>query len=124
MVYEELTKNVRNVKEKPIATIGSGGVVYLNTFIMRTWFQGIKWVKLFFDNARDILAVKPLKKEEENSFRLTFSSVSHKSTGVVAARSAIKRLKIDYSKTKQYEANWNKKEGMLEIQLDKDKYKK
>ena len=58
-----------------------------------------------------------MTQEEEDSFHLTFSSITDKSTGVIAGRSVVKSLKIDYSTKKHYEATWNKKEGMLEISI-------
>ena len=102
-----------------MVTIGSGGVIYLNAFIMRNYYKGINWVVLLHDKIAHSLAIKPCLKEEEGAFRLNFSSLESKSTGVIAARSVIKYLKIDYSKTKQFVSSWNAKERMLEIKLDK-----
>ncbi len=119
MAYEKFNKNKRSIKEQPVITIGSGGVIYLNTFIMRNYFQGITWALLLYDKDIRSLAIKPCKKEEMDSFRLTFSSQQYKSTGVIAARSVLKALNIDYSKKKPYIASWNAKEKILEVKLGK-----
>jgi len=117
MAYEKLLKNKRTIKETPIVTFGVQEVLYLNCFIMRNYFKGVNWVELLYDKEKSSLAIKPCVKEEVGAFRLNFSSPKNRSTGVVSARSAIKSLKIDYSKTKQFPANWNPRERMLEIKL-------
>jgi len=116
-MYVIMGKNARPLTEKPVITFGSGGVIYLNTFAMRNYFEGAKWVVLLYDKDKDSLAIKAVDKEGESTFRLNFSSLKSKSTGVIAARSVIKSLKIDYSKTRHLTAAWNTKEKMLEVKI-------
>jgi len=116
MAYQKLLKNKRTIVDKPLVTVGSGDVIYLNTFVMRNYFKGIEWVELLYDDDKKRLGINPLKNENQGTFRLGFSSQKNKSTGVIAARSVIKSLKIIHS---TYDAKWNDKEKILEVELKK-----
>lgn len=120
MAYEKLMKNRRNIDKKPIATVGRGGVIYLNSAVTRPWLEGVKWVELFYDKNRHYLAVKKVKNETADSFRINYSSLESRSTMVIAARSVIKSLKIDYSKTRKFLAHWGQKNELLEIDLNRE----
>lgn len=116
MAYVKLHKQKRTSRNEPMVTVGSQGIFYLNSFIMRKHFHSIKFVEFDYDEERKQLALEPVTKEGEDSFRLNFSSAS-KSTGVIAARSITKKIKIDFTKTKQYKAVWNSEKKLLEIKL-------
>ena len=116
MGYVKLHKQKHTVKNEPLITIGSQGIFYLNSFAMRKYFQDVKFVEFHHDEEKKQLALEPVDKEGEDSFRLNYSS-SSKSTGVVAARSIAKDIKINFAKTKQYKAVWNSEKKLLEIKL-------
>jgi len=116
MAYVKLHKQKHTAKSEPLITIGSQGIFYLNSFVMRKHFQNIQFVEFHYDKERKQLALQPVANETEDSFRLNYSSVS-KSTGVIAARSITKEIKIDFTKTKQYKAAWNSEKKLLEIKL-------
>lgn len=117
MGYVEIEKSKHTAREEPLVTIGAQGVVYLNSFLMRTHFKNAKFVVFEKDDEdKKKFAIKPVEGEKENSFRLNYSSAS-KSTGVIAARSVIKGLKIDFAKTKQYKTNWDSNNKLLEVKL-------
>lgn len=116
MGYVKLQKQKHTAKNEPFITIGSQGIFYLNSFIMREHFQNIKFVIFHYDKEKKQLALQPVSSETEDSFRLNYSSVS-KSTGVIAARSIAKAIKVDFSKTRQYKAGWDPAKKLLEIKL-------
>ena len=117
MAFEKLIKNRRNVNDEPLVSIGAGGVIYLNTYVMRNYFAGIKNVVLLYDESRKVLAIQPATKAEFDAYRLNYSSRKTKSTGVIAARAQLKHLRIDYSKTIAFKGEWKDEEGHLEIKL-------
>jgi len=116
MAYVKLEKQKHTAKSEPFVTIGSQGIFYLNSFLMRKYFKDVKFVNFLYDRDKKQLAIEPIVKEGENSFRLNYSSIS-KSTGVIAARSIAKEVKIDFTKTKQYKAEWNSEKKLLEVRL-------
>ena len=116
MAYIKLHKQKHTARNEALVTIGSQGIFYLNSFIMRKHFQNIKFVDFHYDKDKNQLALQAVSNATEDSFRLNYSSVS-KSTGVVAARSIAKELKIDLTKKKQYKAVWNSEKKLLEIKL-------
>lgn len=116
MGYVKLHKQKHTAKNEPLITIGSQGIFYLNSFAMRKYFQNVKFVEFHHDEDKKQLALKPVPNETEDSFRLNYSSVS-KSTGVIAARSIAKEIKINFTKTKQYKAAWNSEKKLFEIKL-------
>lgn len=116
MGYVKLQKQKHTAKDEPLITVGSQGIFYLNSFVMRKHFQNAKFVEFHYDSDKKQLALEPVRKEGKDSFRLNYSSAS-KSTGVVAARSIAKDLKINFTKAKQYKANWNSDKKFLEIKL-------
>jgi hypothetical protein len=116
MAYEKMHKQKHTVRNEPLVTIGSQGIFYLNAFLMRRYLQNFKFVEFHYDKDRRQLALEPVTNETEDSFRLNYSSIS-KSTGVIAARSIAKDIKINFAKTKQYKAVWNSEKKFLEIKL-------
>jgi hypothetical protein len=116
MGYEKLNKQKHTVKNEPVVTIGSQGIFYLNSFVMQKHFKDFKFVDFSYDKDKKQLAIEPVLKEGEDSFRLNFSSAS-KSTGVIAARSIAKKININFTKTKPYKAEWNSEKKFLEVKL-------
>jgi len=116
-VYQKLRKHARSVSESPSVAVGSGGAVYLSAFAMRQFFKGVKQVHLLYDPEARKLAVQVAKDADPDAFRLNFSNKTA-STGVVAARSVVKQLGLDYTKeTLVYPAEWNDRLKALEVDL-------
>ena len=91
--------------------------MYLSAFAMRQFFKGVKQVHLLYDPEARKLAVQVAKDADPDAFRLNFSNKTA-STGVVAARSVVKQLGLDYTKeTLVYPAEWNDRLKALEVDL-------
>lgn len=117
MAYQVLSKGKRTIIEEPRVSIGAGGIVYLNAYVMETHFKGVENVLLLYDQQKNSLAIKPLKKAQDSSFKLNFSSRERKSTGMFTARSPLKHLKLNETAKKNLSATWNGKKGFLEVKL-------
>lgn len=85
---------------------------------MHNLFSDVKYAIFLHDKSKNKLAIKPVTSERDNSYRVIYTTKS-KSTGAIAARSVIKGLKVDFSKTKQMKATWNERENQLEVSLEK-----
>jgi hypothetical protein len=117
MGYVKLVKHLRINEKGPLVTIAPDGVFYLNTFTMRQYFDGVEWVEFYYDTDKGVLGIKPLRKSGANSFKLSFTSLKTKSTGVIKARSVGKALKLGIKKKKVYTAKWNKRRRILEVEI-------
>lgn len=114
MAYKKLFKHCSN---EPKVSIGSHGNLYLNAFVMRDYFRGVKHIILLFDEKKNLFAIKPAGKQTLGVYILGFSSSKSKSTGYISARGFAKLPFVAKYKGKQLKANWNEKEKMLEVKL-------
>ena len=117
MAYEIMTKGARTTSDVPLVSIGKAGIIYVNSFAMKNYFQGKTHVLLLHDKQKGLLAIRPLEKEQPKAFRLNFSSQERKSTGMITARSPLKALKLEKVVKKDIPAVWNEKENLLEVKL-------
>jgi hypothetical protein len=116
-MYKKMKKHAGRGAQEAKVVVGSSGMIYLNSFAMHQFFEGVRHVSMLFDGEARKLAIQPAKETDEDIFRLNFSNNS-KSTGVIAARSVARQLPIDYKTTKfEYAGTWNQKLGALEIDL-------
>ena len=117
MPWKPMKKHVRPLGDEATVAIGSGGAIYLNAFAMVNYFKSVPAVIILHDAEAKRLGIKPAKLNEEDAFRLAFSNRTA-STGVIAARSVVKQLKLNYQEnTLFYTGVWNPELGVLEIDL-------
>jgi 5S rRNA maturation endonuclease (ribonuclease M5) len=114
MGYEMLGSHSRKSAELPVITFGSGGIIYINSFAMNKHLKNVKRVIILYDKDMQKLAIKPVAKDIDGSYKLNFSSQERKSTGMISARSALKTVAI---KNKRFEGIWNNSEKMIEVSL-------
>lgn len=121
MAYKQYFKNTRKITEEPKVTIGAGksGNLYLNTFAMRTYFSGIKYATLFYDDEKKYFEIRPARERVKGAYSLGFSSKRSQSTGYLAAKGFVNQPFVKNSKGKQLPAIWKTKDkkGYLEIKL-------
>jgi len=116
MSYIEMMKgkHMKNVEFE--VTFTPKGAIYINAFIVRNFFTDIKFVLFRYNKEKKFLAIKPMDKESENTFRLCYSSAS-KSTGIIQARTILKKLNINLKKSKTYPIEWVTKGQFFRIRL-------
>lgn len=117
MDYEPYVKNARKFIQEALVKIGFGGNLYLNTYTMRNYFNELKYVILLCSKAGSSFAIKPVKKQGPNTYKLGFSSSKRQSTGVIAARGFVESPLIKKYKGTSCKAEWKEKEKFLEVKL-------
>lgn len=117
MPWERMTPHKRTLRQEPTVAIGSGGAIYLNAFAMTKHFKGVQAVALLHDPESHRLGIQTATPTDDAVFRLNFSNKTA-STGVISARSVVKRLGLKYDKaTLIFEGKWDPKTKILEINL-------
>ena len=116
MGYRQYMPNSRTINQEPLVTIGAGDNIYLNSFLMRNYFVGIKRVILLFDDVSKRFAIKPAKENDKGAYTLGFSSKEY-STGFIAARGFVKLPLVQKFKGRRLKAAWDEREKLLEIKL-------
>ena len=74
-------------------------------------------VLLLWDDETNMIAIRPVKKRDERSFRITFGT--GKSSAAISAKSFLSFVGHNDDATKRYPAKWNDAEGALEADLNK-----
>ena len=76
---------------------------------------GARYVHLLWDRMALKIGIKPVKKEDDNSFRLSISQ--GKRGGTLSAESFLKYIRWGGKGPENVVATWNEAEGMLEAVL-------
>jgi hypothetical protein len=124
-MYVQFKKHTRLCNLSSTVTLGKRGNIYINSFVMRNYFAGVKHVFLLFDEDNKSFALKPAKGCPKGAYPLRFVSEKTKSMGYVAVRGFLNLFFVyEYSclisageKNKRIKAIWNKDEKMLEVSL-------
>jgi hypothetical protein len=113
-VYESGT---RSMEGEPHISARNNGNIYINTWAMKQYFKGIRFVELLYDETEKVIGIRPLKEKTEKYYTLGFSSKKSPSTGVVAARGFLRFLLGKDTKSYKRKAEWNEKEQCLIAKL-------
>jgi len=117
MSFQILTKSKRNMGLAPMASIGVGGSLYLNVAAMRSFFDGVRHVLIFYDSERKVLGIRPIKKAEKDSYRVNYSSQASRTTGIVSARSPLKAIGLNKIARKNLLLTWNDRHKLAEFSV-------
>ena len=90
MAYEMFERSAVRV-DTPALSIGPGGKVAINAAGCRLLIEaGIKTVVIFWDKARNKMAIKAAPKGEKNAFTITFAAGKHSAS--FAAKSFLNHI--------------------------------
>ena len=125
MSWQGMAPHTRTFQQTPSVSIGSGGALYLNTFAMINYFKEIEAVAILYDPIASKLGIQAASPNDMDVFRLGFSNKSA-TTGVISARSVVKRLSLPYDKATLIfdEVKWDSKARILEVNLKSYKERK
>ena len=116
MAYE-LFSNKATRFAPPELTI-RGGRIFLNAGAGDFFTKlGAQYVHLLWDRTAYKLAIKPVKKEDDNAFRISIPQ--GKRGGTLSAESFLKYIRWTGKGPANVPAEWNDTEGMLEAVLPK-----
>lgn len=76
------------------------------------------------DNRR--FAIRPIFKRDPRAYPIRFGKIGSQGNQEVAtinAKSFLDDIGVDYSETRQYPAQWNEQEGILEVPLPEERFK-
>lgn len=105
---------IRKAQGPPKISIQPTGMIWISGKAMKRFFKDHKRVFLLYDKQRGVVGFKPTK-EEKGTFSL--SSTGKRPDATVSGISFVEYFKIKEKETRSYEATWNEKEGIVEIEL-------
>ncbi len=105
---------MRKAKSPAKITIQPSGMMWVSGKAKR-FFKDYKRVFLLYDKQRKVIGFKPTK-EEKNTFSL--SSTGERPDCTISGISFVEYFDIKHTKSRSYEATWNEKEGIVEIDLN------
>lgn len=109
----------------PTISILKIGVVIFNTTTLKTYFDSIKKINFMYNEKKNSIGFMPVKEEHEGAYSLIRTWKKKEkdhctnSSGVISCRAFLKSINYDYTETKKFDIDFNEKEGMCEIFLDK-----
>ena len=114
MAMELYTKKGGRHKN-PIITITRAGGIGLNSACMQKYLKGYDFILLYRDEKTKTIGIKPIKEEQENAFKISYSK--NKSTGAISGHSFLAYAGIDYKSGKggRYVPEWDENQKMLII---------
>jgi hypothetical protein len=119
MGYELFDSKVMRVSS-PALTIHTDGKIALNADVGDIFGPlGAKYVQILWDQEACKLAIRPLTKQDRHTFKLTF--LPGKRGGSLSARRFLKYIQWQSPKAIAVPVQWNKKEGMLEAVLPRER---
>lgn len=101
--------------EDPEITILLRGVFWINQIATKKFFGKFKRVFLLYDKERRAIG---FQSTDEQRGTYCFSKAKSRNDGYVSGITFLKYYKISYDERKSYKANWNKKEKLVEIDLN------
>lgn len=117
MAYE-LFENKATRFSSPQLSIRSGRIAF-NADAGDIWNKsGSDFAHLLWDAEQCKLAIRPVKKQDQNSFRV--STPKGKRAKLISAASFLNHIQWSTTKHVVLDANWNVKEGMFEVALPKE----
>ena len=111
----EVFERKRTATGEPGVLITTRGYFYLNAPCRNKYFDGHKYVKLFWDSTQRRVGLRPAKSLDKDNYTIGTSS----SRGAICARNFIKVFGIDISHKKSLPVHWNEKENLLEFSVRK-----
>jgi hypothetical protein len=115
MAFEEFQRK-RTHSGEPAVSISSYGNFILNSATIAKFFEGKKYVKVYWDAEQSKIGIKPMKTKDLYSYTLNLSPKG--GVGSFSGTAFLKTYGIPYNKTRSIEATWNEKEGLLELKVD------
>ncbi len=105
---------MRKAQGPPKISIQPSGMIWISGKAMKKFFRGHKRVFLLYDKQRRVVGFKPTK-EEKGTFSL--SSTGKRPDATVSGISFVEYFKIKEKETRSYQATWNEKDKIVEIEL-------
>jgi len=96
----------------PAVTISRAGVFVFNSACIRRFFNGYKYVKLFWNDDGKRIGIKPLSSMENSAYTI---SIPVRGGANFSSPAFLSHFGINYSETRSFPAKWNDKEGLLEF---------
>jgi len=106
----------RMVTREARITILGAGVFWINFAATRKFFEGFKRTYLLYDKERKVIGFKPTN-EQENTYSL--SRARGRNDITVSGMAFLEFYKVPHKERKSYEAAWNSKEKLVEVDLNK-----
>jgi len=100
---------------KPMVTILPVGVFWVNPATTTKYFKGFKRTFLLYDRERRVVGLKPTNEEKHT---LSVSRSKARNSTTVAGKGFLEYFKILPKERKSYEATWNSKEKVVEVDLN------
>lgn len=99
----------------PLISITKSGQIGLNSACMKKYFKGCNYVLLYGDAKSKTIGIKPVKDNEENTFKISYSQ--SRTTGSISGHSFLGYNDIDYKsgKNRRCSPEWDEKQKMLII---------
>lgn len=114
MAFKEFQRK-RTHSGEPAVSITKYGNFVLNSSCIGRYFADRKYAKLYWDADTKRVGIKPMKNKDEHSYSVNFSRKG--SVGSFSGTAFLKSYKVKYEETKSFLANWNEKEGLLELKV-------
>jgi len=103
MAFEVFEHRGRTFSGTPLLSISKNGMFSLNGAARTQRFKKTERVILLYDRETNRVAVKPIKKERPNAYKIS----SKNGLAMFAATSFLKYYKIDYNRTRKYVLAWD-----------------
>ena len=113
MPYELFSKKRTHGGPAAVSITKYGNFVLNSAAI--THLQKRPYLQVYWNKDEGKVAFKPLKSTDEYSYHVNYSPKG--SVGSISGVAFLKHVGYSYKETKTFPANWNEKEGLLEIQL-------
>lgn len=98
-------------------TILRTGVFWINAVTAKDFFEGIHKTFLLYDKEARTIGFQPTYEHEPNSYSL--STAKGRKDITVSGRAFLAYYKVPHEESKSYKPTWNKKEKLVQIDLNK-----
>jgi len=119
MGYEKFSRTKEGRQRRgEYVTISTLGIFRVSLAAYENYFEGYKYVELFYNSEAKKVGLKLLKEATPDSYDIRVSGEKTKTVNITG-KTFLNHYGIDYSKTRRYTPVQNKALGMIELDLNK-----
>lgn len=103
----------------PFVSFYGSGILHVNVYATTTFLNSCKYAYLFFDKKNNVLGIKAALSRVKGTVKLSRSGKRAIQNSQISIGGFLNYFSLTLSVGAKYPAHWNKKLGMLEIDLNK-----
>lgn len=123
MGYTVFERKVQRIYETAVSVQRLGRIVLNKPSAAKISEQGATSVLILWDDDNHQFALRPIFKKDPRAYPVRFAKGKVTAGATVNAKTFLDTIGLDYSETRQYPANWNAEEGLLEVPLPAERFK-